>query len=100
MTNNNLDREGVLLHFSDLSSKIWHLNSVEYKTKTRGCGQLYFIDKHDSGYLGMALQLYAQAHLGHYHFLTQKEYSQKLMAQLKSMPLLTYICIIRTSKHL
>ena len=25
------------------------------------------IDNHDSGYLGMAVQLYVQAHLGHYH---------------------------------
>ena len=33
------------------------------------------IDNHKSGYLGMAVQLYVQAHLGHYHFLTQKEYS-------------------------
>ena len=30
------------------------------------------IDNHDSGYLGMAVQLYVQAHLGHYHILTQK----------------------------
>ena len=52
------------------------------------------IDNHDSGYLGMAVQLYVQAHLGHYHILTQKEYSQKLMAQLKSTPLFTPICII------
>ena len=51
------------------------------------------IDNHDSGYLGMAVQLYVQAHLGHYHILTQKEYSQKLMAQLKSTPLFTPICI-------
>ena len=28
------------------------------------------IDNHDSGYLGMAVQLYVQAHLGHYHILT------------------------------
>ena len=34
-----------------------------------------FIDSHDSGYLGMVVQLYVQAHLGHYHILTQKEYS-------------------------
>ena len=33
------------------------------------------IDNHDSGYLGMAVQLYVQAHLGHYHILTQKEYT-------------------------
>ena len=48
----------------------------------------------DSGYLGMAVQLYVQAHLGHYHILTQKEYSRQLMAQLKSTPLFTYICIV------
>ena len=35
----------------------------------------YVIGYHDSGYLGMAVQLYVQAHLGHYHILTQKEYS-------------------------
>ena len=52
------------------------------------------IDNHDSGYLGMAVQLYVLAHLGHYHILTQKEYNQKLMAQLKSTPLFTPICII------
>ena len=55
---------------------------------------VYTIDNHDSGCLGMAVQLYVQAHLGHYHILTQKEYSQKLMAQLKSTPLFTPTCII------
>ena len=37
------------------------------------------IDNHDSGYLGMAVQLYVQAHLGYmyYHILTQKDYSKK-----------------------
>ena len=29
-----------------------------------------FIDKHDSGNLGIAVELYVQAHLGHYHILT------------------------------
>ena len=52
------------------------------------------IDNHGSGYLGMAVQLYVQAHLGHYHTLTQKEYSKKLMAQLISTPLFTYLCTI------
>ena len=52
------------------------------------------IDNHDSGYLGMAVQLYVQALLGHYHILTQKEYSQKLMAQLKFMPVFTYYNIM------
>ena len=28
-------------------------------------------------YLGMAVQLYVQTHLGHYHTLTQKEYIAK-----------------------
>ena len=51
----------------------------------------YFVDNHDSSYLGMVVQLYVQAHLGHYHVLTRKEYSQKLMAQLKSTPLLPII---------
>ena len=40
------------------------------------------IDHHNSGYLGMAVQLYVQAHLGHYKILTQKDYSQKPIAQL------------------
>ena len=60
----------------------------------------WFIDNHDSGYLGMAVQLYLQAYLGHYHILTQKENSQKLIAQLKSTPLFTYICVIWTSENL
>ena len=30
------------------------------------------MDNNDSGYLGMVVQLYVQAHLGHYHILTQK----------------------------
>ena len=38
------------------------------------------MDNHDSGYLGMAVQLYVQAHLGHYHISIQKDYSQELMA--------------------
>ena len=44
------------------------------------------IDNHDSGYLEMAVKLYVQAHLGHYHILCQKEYCQKRMAQLKFTP--------------
>ena len=52
------------------------------------------IDNHDSGYLGMAVQLYVQAHLGHYHILIQKEYSQKIIAQLKSTPPFTYTYMI------
>ena len=43
-------------------------------------------DSHDSGFLGMAVQLHVQARLRHYHILTQKVYSQKLLAQLKSTP--------------
>ena len=61
---------------------------------------LFYIDNHNSGYLGMAVQLYVRAHLGHYHVLTRKVYSQKLMAQLKSSPLFTYICIVLTFQNL
>ena len=44
----------------------------------------HYIDNHNSDYLGMVVQLYVQAHLSHYHIiLTQEEYSQKLVAQLK-----------------
>ena len=60
-------------------------DQVLYATTSR------LIDNDDSGYLGMAVQLYGQAHLGHYHILSQKEYSQKLMAQLNFTPLLTYV---------
>ena len=36
-----------------------------------------------------------QAYFGHYHILTQKEHSQKLMAQLKFTPILPIAkCII------
>ena len=44
----------------------------------------------------MAVEHYVQAHLGHYHILIQKDYRQKLMAQLKSTPHFTYniMCII------
>ena len=62
--------------------------------KVTSSAMMMDIDNHDSGYLGMAVQLCVQAHLGHYHILTQKEYSQKLMAQLKSTSLFTPICII------
>ena len=53
-----------------------------------GKAQNEVIDNHNSGYLGMAVQLYVQGNLGHYHILTQKDYSQKLMAKLKPTPLL------------
>ena len=46
------------------------------------------IDNHNSGYLEMAVRLYVQPHLRHYHILIKKKYCQKLMGQLKSTPLL------------
>ena len=55
-----------------------YYRSHDYHTCTGGaCRKWIFciIDNHDSGYLGMAVQLYVQAHLGHYHILTQKEYN-------------------------
>ena len=41
--------------------------------QNRSSHKILFIDNHDSGYLGMAVQLYVQAHLGHYHILTKKD---------------------------
>ena len=76
------------------SSSICNGSMFQLQIAQTGLVQRVSIDNHDSGYLGMAVQLYVQAHLGHYHILTQKEYSQKLMAQLKSTPHFTYICII------
>ena len=32
------------------------------------------IDNHDSGYLGMAVQLYVQAHLGHFSMINALTY--------------------------
>ena len=55
---------------------------------------LLLIANHDSGYLGMAVQLYvATSSSGtlKINILTQKKCSQKLMAQLKSTPLLPII---------
>ena len=52
------------------------------------------IDNHDGEYPGMAVQLYVQSHMEHYHLVTQNKYSLKLMAELKTTPLLTYIHII------
>ena len=63
--------------------------SLLYKLTLLICNII--IDTHDSGYLGMAVQLYVQAHLGHYYIFTEKEYSQKLIVQLKSTPLFTYM---------
>ena len=40
------------------------------------------IDNHSSGYLGMAVQHCVRAYLGPYRILAEKQYCQKLMAQL------------------
>ena len=69
-------------------------NSMHTRYRVHTCIYCTAVDNHDSGYLGLVVQLYVQAHLGHYHFLIQKDYSQKLMVQLKSMPLFTYMCTI------
>ena len=65
-----------------------------YSTKYFGLLLVSDIDNHDCGYLGMAVQLFVQAHLGSYHILTQKDYSPKLLAQLECTPLFTYIIIM------
>ena len=42
------------------------------------------IDNHSSGYLGMVVQHCVRAYLGSHCILAQKQYCQKLMAQLNS----------------
>ena len=42
------------------------------------------IDNHSSGYLGMAVEHCVRANLGPHCILAQKQYCQKLMAQLNS----------------
>ena len=42
------------------------------------------IDNHSSGYLGMAVQHCVRAYLGPHCILAQKQYCQKLIAQLNS----------------
>ena len=49
------------------------LQVQECLCKLQGVGSDKIIDNHDSGYLGMAVQLYVQAHLGHYHILQDPE---------------------------
>ena len=47
-------------------------------------GFLTLVDNHSSGYLGMAVQHCVRAYLGSHCILAQKQYCQKLMAQLNS----------------
>ena len=79
----------IMLLFTAMcfASRLSKYNCFIISYHDNGLFCMYYIDNHDSGYLGMAVQLYVQAHLGHYHILTQKK---KLMAQLKFTPLFTY----------
>ena len=52
------------------------------------------IDNHSSGYLGMAVEHCVRAYLGPHCILAQKQYCQKLMAQMNSTALFfTPICV-------
>ena len=57
----------VIIHGQTISELLAKLIYIEQNSG---------IDNYYRGYLGMAVQFYVQAHLGHYHILTQKEYSQ------------------------
>ena len=48
------------------------------------------VDNHSSGYLGMAVQHCVRAYLGPHCILAQKQYCQKLRAQLNSTALYVY----------
>ena len=56
-------------------------------------GDLHSIDNHSSGYLGMALEHCVRAYLGPHCILAQKQYCQKLMAQLNSTAFFTPGCV-------
>ena len=60
-----------------------------YRRMELGCN----IDNHSSGYLGMAVEHCVTAYLGSHCILAQKQYCQKLMAQLNSTALFTSVCI-------
>ena len=61
------------------------------------------IDNHSSGYLGMAVEHCVRAYLGPHCILAQKQYCQKLMAQLNStaffLPLYVYFEAIAKTIH-
>ena len=54
------------------------------------------IDNHDSGYLEMVVQLYVQAHLGHYHNYLDPEGIQSKTNGTAEIynPFYLYICMI------
>ena len=58
----------------------------------------FSIDNHSSGYLGMVVQYCVRTYLGPHCILAQKQYCQKLMAQLDStafLPLYVYFEAIK-----
>ena len=52
---------------------------------------IIIIDNHSSGYLGMAVEHCVRAYLGPHCILAQKQYCQKLMAQLNSTAFFTLV---------
>ena len=60
-----------------------NFEAVELKSFTNS-RKLQCIDNHSSGYLGVAVKHCVRAYLGPHCILAQKQYRQKLMAQLNS----------------
>ena len=60
-----------------------------------GRGELLYvhIDNHSSGYPGMAVEHCVRAYLGPHCILAQKQYCQKLMAQLNSTAFFYPVCV-------
>ena len=54
---------------------------------------IHYIDNHSNGYLGMAVEHCVRAYLGPHCILAQKQYCQKLMAQLNSTAFFTPVCV-------
>ena len=62
-------------------------------SKLPATGTVIIIDNHSSGYLGMAVEHCVRAYLGPHCILAQKQYCQKLMAQLNSTAFFTPVCV-------
>ena len=64
------------------------------KNLNRTKAHFFSTDNHSNGYLGMAVQHCVRAYLGPHCILAQKQYYQKLKAQLNSTAFFTSVCAI------
>ena len=77
------------------------LHSVAMTACTHCTGSIasqYHIDTHSSGYLGMAVEHCIRAYLCPHCILAQKQYCQKLMAQMNSTAFFTLVCVFLSYK--